>query len=114
MRIALLLIAALVSSVVLSTEPAAARPRGDQVAEAKKVKTKRKAKVAKAKPAKKKSKATRVAKAEKADEEEAPVVHDEPAPEPERKVAAPAPVSRGARASQAVDDEVPRNEPKKR
>jgi hypothetical protein len=97
MRIALIVVAALVSCVFLHTEPAFARPRGDQVAEAKKTRKK-----LKKKPASKVGK-----KAAKKVVEETPVARDE---EPEPKAVAAAP----ARRSQAVDDEVPRNEPKKR
>jgi hypothetical protein len=95
MRIALIVVAALVSCVFLHTEPASARPRGDQVAEAKKSRKKMKKKPT-AKVSKKGAKK---------------VVEETPAPReaPEPKLAA-AP----SRRSQAVDDEVPRNEPKKR
>lgn len=111
MRLAL--IVAFVSSVFLTTEPASAKPRGDQKTETSKrakKKVKAKAPTRTAKASRKPTKA--VAKVE---DEDAPVVREEDASAKEvARPARSAALRRGGSVAQSTDDEVPRNEPKKR
>ena len=112
MRLTLILLA-FVSSVFFHTDPAAARPKADSTAQARKqpkVQKRRAARsAAKPKPSSKGGKASRTAK----------VRTDEAANqgEAEQVAAAPkveAPLVKRAPVAQATDDEVPSNEPKKR
>ena len=106
MRLALIL--AFVSSVFLTTERAEARPRTDQ-----KTQTSKRAKKKVVKAPARTAKASRKAKVTAKVDEEETAVRDEDALAPKAE-ARPAPRRSGATVSQAVDDEVPRNEPKKR
>lgn len=110
MRFALLL--AFVSSVFLTTDYADARPGAAQKTQTSKRQKKKPAMRVKA-PAKAKAtarKPSKVAKVDREDDEEAAAAEDAPPAKEEIK----APRRTGASVSQIVDDEVPRNEPKKR